>query len=71
MKEFMYGCIAAMCFVFTICACVLTHYHTKKAKVTNNMGDVITVTYYVDKDDKEAIRDAASNVYWAVDHIDY
>jgi hypothetical protein len=50
---------------------VFTYYHTKKAKVTGSIEGIVSVTYYIDKDDKEAMSNAASNAYWAVNNIDY
>lgn len=57
MKDFMYGCIAAMCIVFTICACIITHSHTSKARVTCNVRDDISISAYVNKSDVEGIGD--------------
>lgn len=70
-KNLMYISAAIFFLAATICISVFTYYHTKKAKATGSIEGIVSVTYYIDKDDKEAMANAASNAYWAVNNIDY
>jgi hypothetical protein len=63
MKNFMFFCVSLFFIIASVCTCILTYYKTQKVQVTSGYKDMINATYYVDKDDKNGLREQLKIVF--------